>query len=207
MLDGQPLEANTDSLGVALARAAEAAEARGRFVVEVVADGTLLDQAALAGASEAPSPYRELRLSTADPRELVRTTLESAASALDQAREGQARAADFILRGKLDDARTPLRGALETWQAVRTAIDHSAALLRLDVASLGDANTPLEPLLASLHASLGTVKDTLERQDYSALGDELAFELDRLTHEWQAALRELAGWVGQGAPTRAGGVA
>lgn len=202
VLDGQLLESDAQSLGVAIARAATAAEAQGRFIVEVFADGTMLSQHLLGNPDEAPAGIREVSLNSADPRELVRTTLEGAAIALDDARERQAEAADLILRGKLEDARSPLRGALETWQSVRTAVDHSAALLKMDAGSPGGR---LESLLATLHASLGHVKETLERQDFAALADELAFELEALTREWQGALRELALSIGDGASARAGG--
>ena len=202
VLDGQLLESNAQSLSVAIARAATAAEAHGRFIVEVVADGTILDQQLLGNPENAPPGIRELCLSSADPRELVRTTLESAAIALDDARDHQSEAADLILRGKLDEARSPLRSALETWQSVRTAVDHSAALLKMDAGSPGG---PLEMLLAHLHASLAQVKESLERQDFAALADELSFKLDSLASEWQASLRDIAHSLGENAPSRAGG--
>lgn len=202
VLDGQLLESNAQSLGVAIARAATAAEAQGRFIVEVIADGTMLGQDQLGNPDSAPAGIREVCLNSADPRELVRTTLDGAAIALDDARERQTEAADLILRGKLEEARSPLRAALETWQSVRTAVDHSAALLKLDAGSPGGA---LESLLARLHASLGHIKETLERQDFAALADELSFELESLTGQWQASLREMARSIPETVPARVGG--
>lgn len=195
-MDGQPVTVRSASLADALAEIAARAEARGRLVVEVIADGMILNQGDLESPSVDAGRYEEVSFTTADPGALVREALMDAAGALEEAAVRQESAAGHVMAGRLDEAREALRGALETWQGVRSAVDRSAAVLGVEPGALGSGEARLDELLASLHGALGEVRGALERQDYSALADVLGYELRDLAGSWQAALRGAAGSKG-----------
>ena len=207
-LDGE-LQNNTQpGLGDALRDAASRAEAAGRMIVEVVADGKPLEDAALAHPDRYQHPILELRLTSIEPKELVRSTLLGAEDALEQAKADQYTAAEMIQSGQLDEARDPLASMLETWQAVREVVTRGSQVLRVDLdrvdlakASGGRLGGRVADRSNELFATLDELKSALAREDWSAVGDSLAYDFDELVNSWQVMLRSLADHVA-GMPVR-----
>jgi hypothetical protein len=191
------------SLDLALRAGASAAEARGRIVIEANADGVSLTDEQLAGLAGDCASIREVHLRTSDPYALVQVTLLDACEALGQARIMQTAAADLIQAGKPDQAMPKLQEALATWQAICDVVEKSAKVLRinLDALSLPDASG--EPqvvgkLFGELTDRLVDVKRGVVHEDWAALADTLAYDLDAQANSWNAMLRALADHVRAG---------
>lgn len=203
VLDGVPLNITQPDLGEALRAAAALAERNGRIIVDVIADGQALDEKALARAERSKAEVQELRLASADPRELVRTSLLDAEDALEQARTDQCIAAEMIHGGQVDEARESLASMLKTWQAVRDVLARGSAVLRVDLdrvdlakASAGAVGGRVSDQTHQLFAQLDDLKSALAREDWSAVADTLGADMDDLVESWQAMLRTLADYVG-----------
>jgi hypothetical protein len=187
-LDGQPLPTDRATIACALRQAVDAAAARGRIIIEATAGGEPLPEHAL----ETPPEERydgELRFVSVEPRAMVRVTLQDAGDALDQARDAQSRCAKLIQSGKTDESLAPLGQAIGTWQLVRDAVEKSMAIL-----GGGSAPAPsgLSDLVNELGGRLEEVKRSLGMQDWSALADTLAYDMDEQAGKWKDMLAGMA---------------
>lgn len=178
------------------------------MIVEAMADGRALDDATLANPDKVQRQIQELRLTSIEPKELVRSTLLGAEDALEQAKADQYTAAEMIQSGQLDEAREPLAALLETWQAVREAVSRGSQVLRVDLdrvdlakASGGRLGGRVADRSNELFSTLDELKSALAREDWSAVGDSLAYDFDELVNSWQVMLRSLADHVA-GMPVR-----
>lgn len=195
-LDDRRLSPDRTTFAAALQAGADEAARAGRVIVEAQLDGAAVAEEYL----EQP-PDRalgsELRLISVEPRALVRVTLMDAADALDTARAEQTRSAELIQSGKIEEALAPLSSAIQTWQAVRDAVEKSAALLRmpLDTISMpgGASGTDtLVELIGALAGKLEEVKRSLASQDWSGLADVLAYDLSEQAQRWRQVMVSLA---------------
>lgn len=194
-LDNRDMGVAAATLADGLKAGVSAAEAGGRVVIEMRADGAEIGDAELARAEE-PTAYQELRLVSTDARTLVRVTLYDAADALGEAKARQDSASELIQAGDTQKALDHLQEALGLWQLVRGTVDKSAELLslRLDQTVVkGDdgAELRLAEEADALKGSLGEIKSALEGQDWSALSDALSYDMDRRAATWQRLLRAL----------------
>lgn len=195
-LDGQPLPLERATMASALAAASEAAQARGRVVVEVHVDGTVVSDTIL---SDPPDEAlgSEMKIISVEPRLLVRETLLDAADALDKAGQEQTDAAGEIQSGRVEGAMPLLQSAILKWQAVRDAVEKSASLLDIPLDSRiaganGSGDRNLGQVVDGLAASLTEVRRTLESEDWSGLADLLAYDMSEQVRDWQDMLRSLA---------------
>lgn len=187
-LDDHPLSTDRPTLAAALRAASHEAKRHGRIVVEVFVDGQQAADDLLERPPDEPMSG-EVRLVSVDPRSLVRETLQDCVQALETANQEQLRCAEFIQSGRTEDALSPLSHAVETWQAVRDALERGSALL-LGSASL-DASL-LGNLLEALAVRLEEIRSALAREDWSALADVLAYDMPEQVERWKSALGELA---------------
>lgn len=195
LLDDVPLELDAADLPLALAAAREVAEARGRVIIEVLADGQLVPDEQLLGAAQTASP-RELRFITADPIELVQASLRDAAAALDGVDEHHRTAAAHIQTGRLDQAMPALSAAFETWDTARKVITDACALLGLDPRTLAieveSGSIAVAAAVQNLLGRLTEVKRCLTDRDWCGLSDALAYDLPRDAQQWRVLLRGFA---------------
>ncbi|TVQ63224.1 MAG: hypothetical protein EA378_02750 [Phycisphaerales bacterium] len=206
LLDGAELTVESASLRSALEAAAAAAAANGRVIVEVEADGSPVPADDLASPSSEPMQAGELQMTSADPRSLVAVTLHDAGDAVAQLREGQARAAEAVQSGKIEDALATLAQVLGVWQAAHDAVEKGAALLGIDLDAMrltlpSGANETVGPRVQSLAAKLGELKRAVTDQDWTALSDTLAYDLDEESVAWAGMLHAMGDQI-QGGPAR-----
>ncbi len=195
-LDNKQLGVDHGTFAAALRAAADEAARSGRVIVEATLDGSAVADDILERPPEEPLG-KELRLISVEPRALVRVTLMDAADALDAARQEQQRSADLIQSGKVEEALAPLSAAVQTWQAVRDAVEKSAALLRIPLDSIslpgGASGTDtLIELIGALAGRLEELKRSLAAEDWSALGDVLAYDLGEQAERWKLVLVSLS---------------
>lgn len=195
-LDDRPLP-DQPTLAAALKLATEHAQKAGRIVVEAYLDGAAVPDSVLASPLLAPGGS-DLRLVSVNPKTLVRVTLADAADALDAAAEDQRHSAELIQSGKLDESLRPLSTAIQTWQAVRDAVEKGAQVLELPldtIAAPGADAATLPALIADLTARLEEVRRALAAQDWSGLADVLAYDLADQAERWKALLSSLAATI------------
>ena len=198
-LDNKPLDCEHITFAAGLRAAADEAARTGRVIIEATLDGSAVADDILERPPE-ESLGRELRLTSVEPRSLVRVTLMDAADALDAARQEQQAAAELIQTGKVDEALReggPVLRAMETWQAVREAVEKSAALLRIpldEISMPGGASgtDTLIELIGALAGRLEEIKRSLTAEDWSGLADLLAYDLSEQAERWKTVLVSLS---------------
>lgn len=202
-LDDIPVGEELPSLDLALRTGASAAEARGRIVIEASADGMPLTEEQLAGLAGDCASIREVRLKTSDPYALVQVTLLDACEALAGVKSLQSEAADLIQAGKTEAAMPKMQEALATWQAVCDVVEKSARVLHLNLDALTLPAAGGEPqvvgkLFGELTDRLVELKRGVVHEDWSALADTLAYDLDAQANSWDRMLKALADHVRAG---------
>lgn len=191
-LDNEQIESAGQTLGEALRAGVAVAERRGRIVVEVQADGAAVPEGHLASPPGVAPYAEEIRLVSAEPRALVRTTLLEAADALDRCRAEQTRVAELLQVGKTVEAMDALSGIVGTWEAVRQAVQHGCTLLAVTperaMAAEGAGGNPL----STLATLLGAAKRAIAVEDWTSLADVLAYDLADEAARWRTGLVSLA---------------
>jgi predicted transcriptional regulator len=191
LLDDRELAVDRPTLARALEAGLAEAEAGGRVLIEAKLDGVAIPDDQLASPTDAPLEGDELRLVSANPHALVRTSLFDARDALDDALERQTRAADLILTGQGNEALGAMADALQIWQAVRDVVAQGSELIER---TLG-AGESFESDVRRLSELLTEIKRCLNAQDWAALADLLAYDLGDQGEKWKQILEEMAGQV------------
>jgi len=193
-LDGERIEPDRDTLRGAFESAIKQADASGRIVVEIHADGEPIPDEFIADPPESASGFTELRFVSAEPRSMVRTLLLDAADALDTVKSDQQSAAEAIQGGRLDDARKTLERAVGVWSAVITGVHQGSSMVGLDLESVSAGNPPMPYAqhVEQLENELRAVVRMISDEDWSSLSDSLEDELTELTERWRELLHALA---------------
>jgi hypothetical protein len=191
-LDDQPLATDRPTLAAAIQAAAREAQLHGRIVVEVIVDGERAGDDLLDEPSE-DAITSEVRLVSVEPRMLIRETLGDCAEALEVAKAQQIESAAMMQGGETEGALQPLSQALQTWQAVRDAVERSSSLLAASAPG-GEAfdERELVEMLEELAQRLEEIRGALARQDWSALADVLAYDMPEQTARWRTSLGKMA---------------
>lgn len=189
-LDDQPLAIERQTLAATLAAAVAQAGSRGRIVVEATAGDSPIPDDVLESPPE-DELSADVRFVSVEPRALVRVTLLDAADALEQAKSNQLACARLIQQGDVEQSLDPLGRAIETWRAVRDALEKSLELMGLPGEG-GPGVAELSALIQSLWSRLEEVRRSLSAQDWSALADALHYEMNEQVDQWTATLRSLA---------------
>lgn len=202
-LDGQELKPDRPTLAAGLAVAVRSAESAGRIIVEAWVDGRPLANDELENPSDLPGSALKLELTSADPKDLVATTLLDGAAALEELDAVQQEAAKLIQQGKPQEAMDSIRRVVETWTGVRSILERGSAILAFDLTT--KSAEPFAPLAQTLTRHLATLKDSLQRQDWSMLSDCLAYELTQQASAWHDALQGIAAALASGSSQPSGG--
>lgn len=187
------------ALGEALDEARRTAQALGRVIVEVKLDGRALSteeiDAGERGVAIDPPPQR-LEFITADPRELVATSMAQAADALEEARDAQTSAAELLASGDVGGALEQIGEVVGVWEAVRVVLEQGPGLLGVPLARFAHGreggSVELDRHTRELSACLQNFKSALTAEDWSTLGDLLAEDMDVQARVWSELLRTLA---------------
>jgi hypothetical protein len=199
LLDDIEQNLAADSVGAAIAAAAELAERGGRMIVEVIVDGRPWSQQEI--EQERAGPDSEVRLTSADPVELVSETLGDASFALADAAELQQAAGELLQAGQTAQAMDKLNKAVSIWLSVQQAVTMGAELMRIDLACFGGSamagpgpaaavGNAVE-VIASLNRQLQAMRAGLESGDTLALSDTLMYDLPPVVEQWQRLLDDL----------------
>lgn len=189
-MDGQTISEDAAGVAQALEMARHKADELGRLVIEVLADGQpaadLLDR-----LPQDPAGVAELGVTTADKSLFLRETLFDARDALDRTRADQQSAAGLVDGGEVAQALGSLRSIVEGWQLVRSVVDQAASLLEVPLHQLRAGDTPGDEVVRALAGDLVALRDAVSREDWSALSDTLACDLDARAEQWLGLIAAL----------------
>ncbi|MCC5823566.1 MAG: hypothetical protein LAT64_10490 [Phycisphaerales bacterium] len=191
IMDGQTISEDAPGVAQALELARAKADELGRLVIEVQADGEpaadLLDR-----MPEDAAGVTELGVVTAEKSLFLRETLLEARDALERTRQDQQRAAELIDSGEVAQALGSLRGIVEGWQVVRSVIDQAATLAGVPITQIKAGEATGDRVVRDLAADLVALRDAVSKEDWSALSDTLACDLDERAGMWLAMIDALA---------------
>lgn len=189
-MDGQTISEDAAGVAQALELARHKADELGRLVIEVLADGQpaadLLDR-----LPQDPAGVAELGVTTADKSLFLRETLFDARDALDRTRADQQTAAGLVDSGEVAQALGSLRSIVEGWQLVRSVVDQAATLLETPLHQFRAIDTPGDEVIRALAGDLVALRDAVSREDWSALSDTLACDLDARAEQWLGLIAAL----------------
>jgi hypothetical protein len=188
VLDEQPCKIDATSVGEAIRAATAIAERRGRMIVDVIVDGRTWEQSELDSADARAAAAEEVRMTSADVRELVCGALEEAAANLATADELQREAGERLQKGDAQEAMTSLNDALSMWITVHEAVSRSADALGLDLGSIAAGDRTVSTCVDDLNAALTSLRRALEVKDHVALADALMYEWPETIAQWREAL-------------------
>jgi hypothetical protein len=190
VMDGQTLADDVAGVAQAIDIARDQAAALGRLIIEVKADGQPAE-ALLDSMPEDTAGVGELGVTTADKGAFLTETLHEAKDALERVRIDQKQAADMIDQGQIQDAIGELGRVMEGWQAVRTVVDQGAALMGIDLHAFDHGGVPAAETVSGFAADLVGLRDAVNTEDWSALGDVLGFDLEERARSWNGLLDAL----------------
>lgn len=193
-MDGERVPGTHADLATAMNASRSIAESRGRILIEVKADGQSVPDAILESPAAATGQvYGELHFQTAEPRQLVHSTLLGAVDLLEDIRAGQAAAAESFQTGETGQAFDQLQGVLTNWQIVQSVVTSGSQLLNLSLTDPANGGgIAFDSLGSALSRELSAVRTSLAAQDHSAVADSLAFDLTSHVDSWSSALRAMA---------------
>lgn len=184
-LDDEAVDLGEGDLAAVIAEAGRRLEIAGRIVVEVRVNGeTVLPDTWQSGVTP-DITGADVRLHTADPRDLSRSTLEALLAALDEVTRWQQQAAELLQHDQQSQAMSKLVQAMEVWQQSQQAVVQVTSLIGIE---LNDAEVEGESAGAIVQRvvdQLRTVRDAIQAGDMVSLADSLAYEWPDTTQKWQ----------------------
>lgn len=194
-IDDQESAFAGSTLGDILDAASQQVESRGRIVVEVHLNGEPLIGEEIDKQRSAAVQGSEVRLITANPRELASETLGQVLTLLEDARDAQSQAAELFQQDKAPEAIRQIGRAVEVWQQTQQAVLFSSMLVGLKLDDQTFENEPLTAMTDGLLRQITELRDMLAANDTVALADSLGFEWPEMTDRWQRMINEMIGWI------------
>jgi len=196
-LDDEELHPAQGTLADGLHVALDAARAQGRIIIEAKADDDPIADEDLDHPPDDPTYCDELRFVSAEPRSLVRVTMLDAADALEQTRGVCERASEMLQTGQTAEALRELGDTLGAWESARRVVQEGCALLSIDIESDEGLGAGAPEMIETLSTNLEEIKRTVATQDWAALADLLAFDLDEQAAQWRDIMVRIADSVAQ----------
>ncbi|TVQ54873.1 MAG: hypothetical protein EA377_04465 [Phycisphaerales bacterium] len=190
-LDTEPCDLQADSVGTAIAACASLAEERGRMIVEIEVDGESWGQQQLEQPECLGRVAGEVRLTSAEPRDLVQQTFTDAVAALEEAETMQTRAAEKIQADQQAEAMEEIREVCGIWLAVQQAVQQGTELIDVDLNELKVNDTTAPAIIEQLRKQLMIIREQLEAQDHLALADTLLYDCPAVIQNWRDMLDSL----------------
>ena len=217
LLDENPCDVGAGNVRQAITAAAALVEADGRMIVEVRVDGQTWTGEALDTIAD-DATADEVRLTSADPIQLICDTFSDAAIALTDADQLQQSAAELLQADQTQAAMEKLNEALSIWSSVQQAVSMGVELAEIDLnkrtppskssrQAVGNSKSgssafpspavPMANVVDSLNQQLRLVRQALESKDTVALADALLYQLPDVVRQWQGWLSDLQAQIRQ----------
>ncbi len=183
-------------LGELLQSATERLEPSGRIIVEVTVAGVPLVGDDLVARREEEVGEQEVRLATADPRELTLSTLAQVREGLEGIRGDQEQAAELFQKDEPAEALKRVGAVLQAWLHVQEAVLHSARLAAIDLDAFDVDGTPVKAMTDNLLEQFTQLKEQLTNGDLVGVADALAYEWPATVDQWDRLLETLIERIG-----------
>ena len=131
----------------------------------------------------------ELELTSADPRQLARETLEQVGELFEQSRNSASQAAEHLQQGQISRAMEQLAGLVGLWSSAQQAVVQTSRLLSMDLEKMQVAGESFAEHIGRFQQQLQQIKSALQNRDYVSLADILNYELPDLTDRWQSLIK------------------
>jgi len=178
-------------LNAALEQARVHAETGGRLIVDILVDGQPAPDELFDDEPEGLDEINELRFTTADTNELIIETAQTAIESVELLKADLEAGAQQIRAGDLQDSMETMRSILDGWQAMRDIVDQITQITSIDIQSIKVGEEMGSEIIDSLSKSLSEVRETLQNEDWSSLGDVIEYDLNELAVKWSAMLSAL----------------
>lgn len=190
-LDDEPVTIVGENLAAVLDAARQKLEPTGRMVVEVQIDGQTLSGDELQEQAQTAVAASEIRLYSADPRELAIDALDQVRGRLAQVRDDQQAAADLLQQDKGVEAIQKVGDCIAGWMQTQQAVTLAANLSGVDLNTMQVGGKPATESMERLIGGLRSLKDALVHRDTVALADALAYEWPEQLDDWDRLAEEL----------------
>lgn len=191
LLDDTPCDLKAKTVGEAIDAAAEVAGRLGRLIVEVTVDNTLWAEGELSSPKHLEASAEVVRLTSAEPRQLVDEAFTDAAEALADADELQQEAARLIQSDQYTVSMDKLNEALSIWLSVQEAIVKGSRIVGIDLDDVVVGERSINASISRLNEWLLVIRNALTDSDQIALADTLLYELPEVVGEWRSILEHL----------------
>ncbi len=198
LLDDTPCDLKAKTVGEAIDAAAEVARRLGRLIVEVTVDDTLWAEGKLSSPKQLEASAEVVRLTSAEPRQLVDEAFTDAAEALADADELQQEAARLIQSDQYTVSMDKLNEALSIWLSVQEAIVKGSRIVGIDLDDVVVGERSINASISRLNEWLLVIRNALTDSDQIALADTLLYELPEVVGEWRSILEHLQHLVREG---------
>jgi len=178
-------------LNAALEQARVHAETTGRLIVDILVDGQPAPDEIFENEPEGLGPINELRFTTANTNELIAETAQTAIESIELLKDDLDQGAQQIRSGDLQDAMETMRSIMESWQAMRDIVDQITQITSTDLTTLKVGESLGSEIIDLLSNSLSEVREALQNEDWSLLGDVIEYDLNELAVKWSALLSAL----------------
>ena len=184
-------QSDATDLGDALEQARIHAESSGRLIIDILVDGQPATDELFEDQPEGLETINELRFTTADTSALISETAHTAIESIELLKADQEAGAQQIRAGELEDAMQTLQAIMEGWLAMRDVVDQIAQIAQIDIATVNVGDEIGSDIVQSLSNALAEVRETLQNEDWSSLGDVIEYDLSELAGKWANLLQSL----------------
>lgn len=191
-LDDEMVDLAGTDLGSVLGAAQQQLQGQGRVVVEVQLDGRTLVGDEVADQQHQSIADAEVRLYSANPRELAGDVLDQVRQRLEDARRLQEEAAASLQQDNSAEALHHISSLIEIWMQTQQAVLYSVAILDIDLDRFRIDGQPMAELAEQLIGQLKTLKQLIGDGDMVALADVLAYEWPGTVDQWDQLVGNLA---------------
>jgi hypothetical protein len=191
-LDDQPVNLRADSLGGILDAAARELGKRGRIVAQVELNGRVLEDAELSANQALNIGAKDLRLLSADPKELVLASIPQVCAELAGLPAMQGKIAQLLQQDHRRQAMAKLPEVLAVWQRAQQLLGFAMTLLGDAAADIEVDGQGAEQAVAALADQLRSVRELIEAGDAVAMADALAYEWPATAERWGRLLQAMA---------------
>lgn len=178
-------------LNAALDLAREHSESAGRLIVDILVDGQPAPDSIFEEDPKAHASISEMRFTTADIKALIVESAQTAIDSIQLLKSDQDAGVGQIRSGEIADSMETMRSIMEGWQAVRDIVDQIAQLADIDIPGLTVGTDTGAQIVQSLSDALSEVRETLQMEDWSSLGDVIEYDLSEQAAKWSSLLGAL----------------
>ena len=190
-LDDQPADLTGESLADILASATEGLAVDGRVVVEVKIDGRLIGGDDLGDHENDNITDSEVRLTSANPKELAVSTLTQIREQLPQVGTLHEQAAEELQADNPSEAMQHIAQTIEMWMQTQEAVLGSAGVVGLGLDDVKVNGEPMSAFTEELIQQLQGLKELIISKDTVALADAMAYEWPAIVQRWDELIEVL----------------